>query len=97
MLEYCDWAAFLGRDLILAKSPVNGAVIFKPGRKVKSSTKTDSQDEYLPIRVFPFQQGALNRLNTMAVFGKHLIAGNSDGDILLIDMTGSKPPAKVDA
>lgn len=47
------------------------------------------------MKVFPFQQGMMSRLNTMAVVGKHLVAGNSDGEILLIDLTESAPPAKL--
>lgn len=56
-MEYADYAQFLGSELVMAKSPINGVLIFKVLRK----------DEFLPVKTVRFQQNILDNVSNFSM------------------------------
>ncbi len=76
MLEYCDQAIYLGEDLIIMKSPVNGVLILRPTFK----------DEFVPIKSFAFHQNILDAMSHLCLCQEFIVAGDSAGGALIINM-----------
>jgi len=84
LLEYADFAQFLGSDLVMLKSPINGLLIFKVLRK----------DEFLPIRTISFQQNIFENTSNFSLVNQYLLAGDSQGHVLIQDLRTPSTPVK---
>ncbi len=76
VMEYSDYAQFLGSELVMAKSPINGVLIFKVLRK----------DEFLPVKTVRFQQNILDNVSNFSLVNQYLLAGGSHGEVHVQDM-----------
>jgi len=56
-MEYADYAQFLGSELVMAKSQINGVLIFNVLRK----------DEFLPVNTVRFQQNILDNVSNFSI------------------------------
>jgi hypothetical protein len=77
---------YFGEELILIKSPVNGALLLRPLTK----------DEFVPLRTFSFHQNILDSHSLITLVHEYLVAGDSQGGILIINMKNSgKEPTRM--
>ena len=83
-MEYADYAQFLGSELVMVKSPINGVLIFKVLRK----------DEFLPVKTVRFQQNILDNVSNFSMVNQYLLAGGSQGEVHVQEMRATGNPAK---